>query len=157
MTLFRGFNETFVRLLDIFFAEKSYPAGHVIVREGTLQNHFFILIAGEVGVSRHLDGKDVTLDTLPAGDFFGEINLFDPGLATATVTALTPVVTLEISNGQFREFIREKPELAADFTFQLAEKIVKRFRQSSQTLADELTRPEALEKGREWDLGRMKA
>lgn len=153
MSLFRGFNESFVQLLDLFFREANYKAGTVLVREGELQQTFFMLVAGEVEVSHQVNGVPMRLDILPAGQYFGEMNLFDPGVATASVTALTPLRTLEISNEKFRSFITHKPELAADFTFQLAETIVKRLRSSTQLLSDELARPEKIRMAQQIDRG----
>lgn len=153
MSLFRGFNESFIQLLDLFFREANYKAGTVLVHEGQLQHQFYMVVAGEVEVSRLVNGVSKRLDSLPAGQYFGEMNLFDPGVATASVTALTPVRTLEISNDKFRSFISHKPELAADFTFQLAETIVKRYRTSTDLLTEELARPEKLNLARLIDRG----
>lgn len=153
MSLFRCFDESFVRLLDLFFVQRNYLQKDVLVKEGTRQDTFFLIIAGEVQVTQEIAGRRVVLGELPAGQFFGEINLFDPGVATATVTALTPVVTLEISNEKFRSFITHKPELAADFTFQLAETIVKRFRASSSTLVEELSRPDHILRAQQIERG----
>lgn len=153
MSLFRGFSEGFIQLLDLFFREANYKAGTVMVREGELQQTFYMVVAGEVEVSRRVNGVPMPLDILPAGQYFGEMNLFDPGVATASVTALTPVRTLEISNEKFRAFITHKPELAADFTFQLAETIVKRFRSSTHLLSEELARPENIRGAQQIDRG----
>ena len=151
MSLFRGFSKNFVRLLDMFFVEKKYPLDTEITRQNSMQKTFYIILAGEVQISEQVNKKEVILSQLSAGQFFGEMNLFDPGLATATVTTLTPVRTLEISTEQFRKFISQKPELAADFVFQLAEIIVKRFRHSKDTIQKELTSPKALDLGRKLD------
>ena len=110
-------------------------------------------MAGEVEVYHTVEKRRVTLDSLCAGQFLGEMNLFDPGLATANVVALTPVQTLEISNERFRYFISCHPALAADFTFQLGEVIVKRFRASSNALMDELCRPEAIQRAQQLSRG----
>lgn len=131
MTLFRGFDEQAIQLLDLFFQFREYEVDTQIVVQGVLQKKFFMLIAGEVDVRRVVEGKETKIAELQAGEFFGEINLFDPGVATATVVALTKVKTLEISNEDFRKFIQRKPEVAADFTFQLGEKIARRFRGAS--------------------------
>ncbi|MEO0454818.1 MAG: cyclic nucleotide-binding domain-containing protein, partial [Verrucomicrobiota bacterium] len=155
MTLFRGFDETFIRLLDLFFVEGNYGSNSVLFEEGDHQDHFYMIVAGEVEVYRTTQDKEIVLGTLCAGQFFGEMNLFDPGEATASVRALTPVRTLEISNSQFLEFIRQKPELAADFTVQLTETIVKRFRDTNSTLVEQLTHPENLKMANEMDRGTL--
>ncbi len=153
MTLFRGFDASFIQLLDLFFQENNYKADTHLVEAGSLQNTFYLIFAGEVEVYHMVDGNRVVLSTLSAGQFFGEMNLFDPGLATASVVSLTPVRTLEISNDKFSYFIQHKPELAADFTFQLAETIVKRFRNTSETFLEELTKPENIEAAQQVDRG----
>lgn len=153
MTLFRGFDASFVELLDLFFIENSYEAGHHLVVEGQLQNNFFLIFAGEVEVYHTIGQVKYPLSILQAGQFIGEINLFDPGVATASVVSLTPVRTLEISNDKFSYFIQNKPEMAADFTFQLASTIVKRFRNTNQTLLEELSRPENILKAQAVERG----
>jgi CRP-like cAMP-binding protein len=153
MTLFRGFDASFIKLLDLFFQENNYAPDTHLVNSGSLQNTFYLIFAGEVEVYHMVDGNKAVLSTLSAGQFFGEMNLFDPGLATASIVTLTPVRTLEISNDKFSYFIQHKPELAADFTFQLAETIVKRFRNTNEALIEELSKPEALEKARQIDRG----
>jgi len=147
MSLFRGFDRSFIQLLDLFFVEKNYDPDTLLVDEGKLQSTFYMIFAGEVEVF-HISpaGKRLSLGNLCAGQFFGEMNLFDPGLATASVRTLTPVRTLEISNEKFRYFIQEKPELAADFALQLTETIVKRFRNTNDKLLEQLTDPENLVK-----------
>ncbi len=145
MSLFRGFDRSFIQLLDLFFIEKNYDPDSLLVEEGKLQSTFYMIFAGEVEVFHSSPaGKQLVLGNLCAGQFFGEMNLFDPGLATASVRTLTPVRTLEISNEKFRYFIQEKPELAADFSLQLTETIVKRFRDTSDKLLEQLTDPENL-------------
>ncbi len=151
MTLFRGFDETFIKLLDVFFFEGNYPSGQAIIQQWQEQDRFFMIVAGEVEVHHEVDSRKVSLGTLCAGHFFGEMNLFDPGLATASVTAMTPVRTLEISNLQFRHFITHRPDLAADFTYQLTETIVKRFRQSNTALMEEISKPDKVRRAQQHD------
>jgi len=154
MSLFRGFDSSFIQLLDLFFVEGTYEPGVFLVEENKLQSRFFMIFAGEVSVM-HSAGTDreIILGELAAGQFFGEMNLFDPGLATASVKSLTPVRTLEISNEKFRFFINDKPELAADFTFQLTETIVKRFRDTNNKMLEQLTDPENLRKAEQLNRG----
>ncbi|MEM1159068.1 MAG: cyclic nucleotide-binding domain-containing protein [Verrucomicrobiota bacterium] len=154
MSLFRGFDRSFIQLLDLFFVEKNYDPETLLVDEGKLQSTFYMIFAGEVEVFHHSSaGKPLVLGNLCAGQFFGEMNLFDPGLATASVKTLTPVRTLEISNEKFRYFIQEKPELAADFALQLTETIVKRFRNTNDKLLEQLMDPENLIKAEQHNRG----
>lgn len=153
MSLFRSFDDKLVKMLDMFFQEQNYATGHLIVEEGRRQDRFFVLFAGEVEAYHDLGGKRVVLDTLSAGQFFGEMNLFDPGTATASIRSLTPVRTLEISNEQFVQFMRYKPEAAADFMFQLTQIIVKRLRNTTENLTQALMSPENLKRAVQIDRG----
>ncbi|HWM14339.1 MAG TPA: cyclic nucleotide-binding domain-containing protein, partial [Gaiellaceae bacterium] len=57
--------------------------GKVLAREGDLGSEFFVVVDGEVSVTK--DGRE--LRRLSAGDFFGEIALiWDSPRRTATVT-----------------------------------------------------------------------
>jgi CRP-like cAMP-binding protein len=152
MTLFRGFDEGFVKLLDVFFVAREYEEGTILIEQGKMQSTFYLIIAGEVGVfSVTPDGRETPIGHVVAGQFVGEMNLFDPATATARVGCLTPVVTLEISNEKFRQFMEAKPAAAADFMFQLAQVIVRRYRSSMDTLIDEAARPENIEKAEQID------
>ena len=59
--------------------------GKVLVREGKSATEFFVIVEGELGVTR--DGR--TIGELGPGDFFGEIALIESSRRTATVTAKT--------------------------------------------------------------------
>jgi len=157
MTLFRGFDKDLIRLLDLFFVSQTYPAGTLVIEQGKLQNNFFLVVAGEMEVYDATPGKDIILGIVSAGQFVGEMNLFDPGIATASVRTLTPVQTLEISNDQFRYFMNAKPTQASDFLFQLAQTIVKRYRASKESWVEELITPESIRKADLVDAKKMLA
>lgn len=85
-----------------------FPAGAVLVREGTAGYEFFILVSGKAVVSR--DGQDVAV--LGPGDFFGELALLDgTSRRNATVVADTKVEAIVVSSQEFRALLREAPEL----------------------------------------------
>jgi CRP-like cAMP-binding protein len=157
MTLFRGFDEDLIRLLDLFFVSRNYPPETLVIEQGKMQNNFFLVVAGEMQVFDATPEKDIILGHVSAGQFVGEMNLFDPGIATAGVRTLTPVQTLEISNDQFRYFMNAKPAQASDFLFQLAQTIVKRYRASKETWIEEMLTPEAIRKADFVDAKKMLA
>lgn len=69
-------------------------AGATLIREGEACTGFFIIVAGNIIVSR--DGQ--ALDTLAEGQFFGDVLYFEDSAAprTTTMTSASPVVLLEI-------------------------------------------------------------
>jgi CRP-like cAMP-binding protein len=83
----------------------TFPAGGVIVQEGATESGFQLLLDGSADVS--IDGQVV--NTLTAGDYFGEISLIDGAPRSATVTATSPAKTFRISPLQFHEIVDEDP------------------------------------------------
>src|SRR5438105_13140135 len=81
--------------------EVSLPAGRTLLTQGKPTDTFYVLLSGEVEVSR--EGRP--LKRLKDGDFFGEIGMLDRGLATATVTTTEPAERLCLSHAQLREAI----------------------------------------------------
>lgn len=89
----------------------SYPAGTVILAEGTLSTDFFLVLEGTVEIVR----RGEVLATVEAGSFFGELGAQDagPGYAmarNATVRALTSVELGVLDEVAFTTLFRSVPE-----------------------------------------------
>lgn len=92
--------------------ERDYAAGDVLVRQDEPGVGLFILISGSVKVTQHQgSGEDIELNTLKAGDVFGELSLLGDQPRTATVTALEPVRALLMPIFDFRAALREDPDI----------------------------------------------
>ena len=101
-------------------------ADEIDLREGKELTHlggagreFFVLLEGEADVSQ--DGRSI--NTLGAGDFFGEIALVEDVPRTATVTATTPVRVLVITDRAFRQLLEKHPELQRKVLVALAQRV----------------------------------
>jgi CRP-like cAMP-binding protein len=82
--------------------------GKVLAREGAIGQEFFVIVDGEVSVSK--DGRE--LRTLGPGDFFGEIALiWDSPRRTATVTATSPLRFFVLTRQSFKSLIDHQPEI----------------------------------------------
>ncbi len=97
------------------FSAHDAPSGTVIIREGDIGRGLFLLLSGQVEVSRADNGQRVTLATLDSGDVFGEIALIEQGTTTATVTALRNSTVLFLSRELFDRLVQGVPELRAYF------------------------------------------
>jgi CRP-like cAMP-binding protein len=84
--------------------------GKVLAREGEIGHEFFVIVDGEVSVTK--DGQEVR--RLAPGDFFGEIALiWESPRRTATVTAATPVRFFVLTRQAFRSLIDHHPDIEA--------------------------------------------
>lgn len=82
--------------------------GKVLAREGEIGQEFFVIVDGEVSVSK--GGQEIR--RLSPGDFFGEIALiWDSPRRTATVTAAAPLRFFVLTRQSFRSLISHQPEI----------------------------------------------
>lgn len=99
--------------------EVSLPAGKTLITEGQPTDSFFILVSGNVQVTRQ--GKPVR--KLGPGDFFGEIGMLSQGPAVATCVTDGPAEALVLSHAQFRDAIRSNDQLAMQVIAAMAERL----------------------------------
>ena len=109
-----------------------------IVRQGERGDSMFLVLEGEVRVRLLIDNKETTLVTLAAGDFFGEVSLFDQGPRSADVIANTDVVLLKISHKAFANISQTAPELAAPILIGIGKTLTARIRADNKRFRDTL-------------------
>lgn len=94
---------------------ESFPSGTAILKEGDHGDRAYVLENGTVEVSVKGAGGEVKLGRLEAGAVFGEIALLtDHKRRKATVTAVGPVVTLNIHRLNFERLSAAYPEVRMD-------------------------------------------
>ncbi len=85
----------------------------------------YVVQAGEVEVVQTAGGRDQRLALLPAGEFFGEMALFERDVRSATVRPLGEVRVLTVDKKMFLRKIHEDPSLA----FRIMQKLSRRVRE----------------------------
>ncbi|XP_010564215.1 PREDICTED: cGMP-dependent protein kinase 1-like [Haliaeetus leucocephalus] len=78
------------KLLDAM-EECTFAPGHVIIHEGDEGQNFYIILKGEVRVSRRVDGQEKLLRVLGAGEHFGELSLLQGWGSPSLRQPLAPV------------------------------------------------------------------
>lgn len=101
---------------DLFtkFEERSHHEGEVVIEKGSESQGLFLLVSGEVDVSRTEGADDLALARLGPGEYFGEISLVLQRPATADVTAASDTLCLLLPQESFREVIQAYPGLLAE-------------------------------------------
>ena len=111
--LFSGLPRADLESLAEMAAERRYPKDSIILYEEDPGTALYCILSGRVKVSRcSEDGKEVILDLLHPGDFFGEMALLDGLRRSATVTALEDTVLLLLERENFLRQLSRKPEMA---------------------------------------------
>ena len=91
--------------------------GSLICKEGEEGASIFVISHGNVGIYKYTikEKKEVLLNTLAAGDFFGEFSFFSRQRRSASARALTDVSLLEITRDDFDEIQKIYPNIAEVF------------------------------------------
>ena len=105
--LFASCSKGDLRKIASLADEIDLPEGKVLIREGDRGREFFVLVEGRVDVS----AKGRSVKTLQDGDFFGEMALVSDAPRNATVTALTPLRLLVITDRDFRGLLHDSPSI----------------------------------------------
>lgn len=99
--------------LQLLLQKRHFAAQQTIVCVGEGGDDFYIVQRGQVSVSCPDEtGKEVTLNTLGPGHFFGEISLLDGGPRTATVRALVDAELFVLGREPFLRFLQLHPDAA---------------------------------------------
>jgi CRP/FNR family transcriptional regulator, cyclic AMP receptor protein len=96
------------------------PAGEVLCKEGEIGQEFFVIVDGQVEVTR--DGKRVAMRG--GGEFVGEIALLEETPRMATVTAKTPLRLFVLTRKEFRHLVGENPGVERKVMRALARRVV---------------------------------
>jgi CRP/FNR family transcriptional regulator, cyclic AMP receptor protein len=117
--LFKALSKRDLQFLASRVDEVSLKPGQTVIREGQPTEAFFILVSGNVNVTRA--GKPAA--RLGPGEFFGEIGMLDQGPATATVMTEGPVDAMVLSHAQFRDAIKANESLALQVIAAMAQRL----------------------------------
>jgi CRP/FNR family cyclic AMP-dependent transcriptional regulator len=104
--------------------------GNVIIEEGALQEDLYVVISGRLEVrAKQEDGTEIVIATVGPGETLGEISLFVPGPAAATVTAAEFSQLWRIADTDLMEFMQENPGAGNVLLRTLASILAQRLRQ----------------------------
>lgn len=93
------------------FRQARFKAGQNVIVRGDSGNAFYVILEGAVDVIiENPSGMKRTIDTLRAGDSFGEIALIENVARTATVRAAEPLTALELARPFFDEFVKQSQD-----------------------------------------------
>ena len=111
---------------------------HDVVKQGEQGDAMFLILEGELRVRQMIGGKETVLATLGAGEFFGDISLFDHGPRSADVVANIPGVLLKVSAVNFARLTQEAPDLATPFLIAIAKTLTARIRADNKRFRDSI-------------------
>ncbi len=92
--------------------QRRLQAGDVLVQEGRADDHFYLVVKGALGVVKGAGtAEPVTLNTLSAGDFAGELSWLDGAQRYASLVALGDTEVIGLDRTRLEDLLAAHPWL----------------------------------------------
>jgi len=128
-------DEQLERFAQFLEAEKV-PQWSVVVQQGDRGDAMYFILEGELRVRINVMGKETILTTLGAGEFFGDISLFDQGPRSADVVANADSLVVKFSAKSFDELAKSAPDIATPFLLAMGRTLTARIRADNKRYGD---------------------
>jgi len=129
---------------------RHFPAGTEIIREGELQDRFYVVVTGKLSITALASGREVALSEASPGECLGEVSLLEPGPASASVRVVEEATLWSMNIDNFRAYLTKHPGGAGALLLGMASCLSQRLRQANLLISQHHARPvETLPQGRE--------
>lgn len=102
-------DEEALTVLSGYGVSHVFPKGTEIIRQDERQLNLYIVLTGRLEVITTVNRREVRLAELSYGDCFGEVAIFEPGTASATVRALEDSQLWYLDVDNLQTFLQEYP------------------------------------------------
>ena len=113
---FKGLDEDELAQVAALTEFRTYPANHVLCREGAYEDVLYVIAEGTIVISQKtVEGEEErVLRVGGRGDVVGEMALIQNAPRAATVRTTTECTVLEMEKGDFETILRRSPHMAMD-------------------------------------------
>lgn len=120
--------------------EERVPAGSKLFNQGDEGNELYIVMRGCVGSSIALeDGSQREIAVFHAGEFFGEMSIFESAPRSATCYTKEDTVVLRLPAGSFFAFVNDHSEIAIKIMYRMLTITARRLESTGEFLSDMVT------------------
>lgn len=134
--LLAGMSDELLEKLIPFLEVSEMKQAAEIARQGQPGDAMYFILTGEVRVRLLIAGKESVLATLEAGEFFGEMALFDDGPRSADVIANRDTSVVKFTGDSLSQICANIPELATPLLFALGKSLAARIRADNKRFRD---------------------
>src|SRR5829696_1136999 len=107
--LFAGLSEEDLERLYPMAETVSVPAGQLVLQEGDPGDALYVVLHGELQITKRQGGQDILLAVSRAGEFLGEMALLEQAPRSASVRTLQESGLLVISQAAFQTLLSCSP------------------------------------------------
>jgi len=110
---------------DVLFQRlgRTFPAGTVLFKEGDSGREMYVIQAGKIKISKKVRNEEQTLAVIGAGEFFGEMAIFNNKPRSATATVLEECKVLVVDPRTLEAMIKGNTEIAVRMIKKLAARL----------------------------------
>jgi len=112
----------------------EFATGETVIKEGAVQDRLYFVISGRLQVAVASAGSEIILGELGPGDCFGEVSIFEPGPASATVRVLETAVLWHIDVLSLQQYFEQLPEAGGQLMTGIARLLCRRLRQANAAI-----------------------
>ena len=123
------------RLLSSYGEFLPVHPRQVLIEQGHPQDSLYFVISGVLHAIREDGGRQSLLGRIGEGETIGEINIFDPGEASATVTAMEFSQVWRIDRAMLEDFMNESPLAASHLLIGISVNLSRRLRGLNEKLS----------------------
>lgn len=133
--LFQKLSAEELKQLEGLAQRKRFPSGSAVFFQDDPSDSLYVVLSGSVKVFQSSeDGKDQVLNTMGAGEAFGELAMIEGRPRTATVQSLQDTELLVLSRKDFETFAEQHPKVLWKLLQALSER-VRQYMESTLDLA----------------------
>jgi len=134
---FPGMKEAEAKRMILHGQVKQYHAGVTLCHEGVIETIFYIIITGEVKVTKLInETQHRLLKMLGSGDFFGEMAIIHEAPRGASCTTTTDTTVLEIEKETFKNIL----EHSSSMSLAMVREVSRRLRENDEMAIGDLRR-----------------
>ena len=115
-----------------------------IITNGMAQDSLYLVISGVLHVHLTIDGREKLITRIEAGETLGEVNLFDPAVASASVTAQEFSQIWKANRADIEAFVETYPKAGCDLLSGILAGMSRRIRNMNERLTDHESQNELL-------------
>jgi len=122
----------------------EYGPGEVLIHEGERQFSLWVVLSGKLEVFVETSGKEVKIAEISGGDCLGEVSIFEPGEASASVRVVETAVLWNLEVEQLQRFFEKLPVAGGQLMLGIAQLLSRRLRSSNQQILQNQMTPKHL-------------
>ena len=109
--------------IAVQLVEREMRAAEVIFSEGDLSRDLYLIVSGKVDIVQQRGDTCHTIVTLSAGEFFGDMAIFEERARSASAVVVEPVRLLTLSPERFRQVVLQDPAISFEIFRELSARL----------------------------------